>query len=445
MFNNSSRLSALLMLIITAILAYGSYILTLLTPSESGLEAGEPFKYALLIAISGWIAWAAVTLRKKQGDVLLIPCALFLVSISWLEIYSLGFRTKIYNQGPRQAVFTALALACFVLMTWAFKNYRLFEEYKYMFLCSGLVLQTSVMIFGAQINGARLWFKIGGFSLQPGEFVKILFIIFFAAYLRQFRSWIRLGFMSDSGVLARKALLKLGVAMAIAELILVAQRDLGSALLLFGIFVAMFYIATGRRDIIFLTALLSSGGAYFCWKIFSHVQIRVANWLEPFKDIDNSGYQMCMALFSLSNAGFDGTGLGMGLADTIPEVSNDFAFIAITEEFGLIGCTALILGLVILVSRCFAAALKTQNEFGAILASGLASMFAWQSAIIMLGDTKIIPMTGITLPFVSAGGSSLISSFVVLAMVWAVGADSAENNRSSEIGKNDILADDGNK
>ncbi|MGM9992499.1 MAG: FtsW/RodA/SpoVE family cell cycle protein [Candidatus Bruticola sp.] len=439
MCSNSFRLSALLMLIVTAILAYGSYILTLLTPSGSGLDPEEPVKYALLIAGSSWIAWGITALQKKKGDIFLIPSALFLVSISWLEIYSLGFRTKIYSQGPRQAIFIALALACFVLLTWLFKNYRLFEEYKYIFLCSGLVLQASVMIFGVEINGARLWFYIGGFSLQPGEFVKIFFVIFFAAYLRQFRSCIRLGFMSDAGVLARKALLKLGVAMAAAELILVAQRDLGSALLLFGIFVAMFYIATERRDIIFLTALLSSGGAYFCWKIFSHVQIRVANWLEPFQDLDNSGYQMCMALFSLSNAGFDGTGLGMGWADVIPEVSNDFAFVALTEDFGFIGCVAFILGLIILVARCFAAAIKTQNEFGSILASGLASMFAWQSAIIMLGDTKIIPMTGITLPFVSAGGSSIISSFAVLAMVWAVGADSVEVNKNLESGKTDTI------
>lgn len=427
---NSRRWGALLMLIVTAILAYGSYWLVLISPSYSmGTEnAYDPCKYAAIIASSGWFAWAVLALSPKRGDNFLVPGALFLVSVSWLEIYSLGFRNPLYsNQGPRQAISVAVALLLMLLTVLLLRNYRVLEEYKYLFLSGGVIAQLAVMIFGAAANGARLWFNIGGFSLQPGEFTKICFIIFFAAYLRQFSPWMSLGItFGKESRLSRKALLILGTSMAVAELVLVAQRDLGAALLLFGIFIAMFFIATGRADIVAITAVLSSGGAYLCWKFFDHVQIRVSNWLDPFADIGNNGYQMCLALFCLNNAGFDGAGLGLGFSEVIPEVSNDFAFVAITEDFGLIGCTALILGVVILVERCFAAAMRAQDQFGVLLASGLASLFAWQSAIIMLGDTKIIPMTGITLPFVSAGGSSLASSFIILGIIWSIDASNAE-------------------
>ncbi|MCR4783401.1 MAG: FtsW/RodA/SpoVE family cell cycle protein [bacterium] len=430
---NTRSVGAVLMLLVTLLLAYGSYVLSLMMPA--GLPPLEPFKYAALIAGSGWGVWLILALMKKRGDCCLLPTALFLVSFSWLEIYSLGLKINEPMQGPRQAVLTAISMACFLLMVLFLRNYRILEEYKYLFLCSGLALQLAVMMFGVAVNGASLWFRVGGLSFQPFEFVKIFIIIFLAAYLRQFRYWLRLGFVSKEGRLPRKALLKLGLGMAAAELILVAQRDLGMALLLFGIFIAMFYITTGRRDILLLTFVLSGGGAYFCWKYFSHVQVRVANWLDPFADAKDIGYQMCQAIFSLSNAGIDGTGLGLSKAYVIPEVVNDFTFVAITEEFGMLGCAALIVGLMILVSRSFAVAIKVQDEFGTILAAGLASLLAWQSLIIMLGDTKMIPMTGITLPFVSAGGCSLLSSFMVVALIWIIDAsdvDSAGISRRPE-------------
>ncbi len=428
MCSNSRRWGALLMLTVTAILAYGSYWLVLIAPNF-GVEIDyEPCKYAAIIAVSGWISWSVLAFSPKRGDNFLIPGALFLVSVSWLEIYSLGFRELSYSgQGPRQAIYVAISLLLMLIIVLLLRNYRVLEEYKYLFLTGGVIAQLVVMLFGVKVNGARLWFNIGGFSFQPGEFTKICFIIFFAAYLRQFSPWMSLGItFGKESRLSRKALLILGLSMAVAELVLVAQRDLGAALLLFGIFMAMFFVATGRIDIVSITALLSSGGAYACWKFFDHVQVRVANWLDPFANIANEGYQMCFALFCLNNAGFDGAGLGMGYSSIVPEASNDFVFVAITEDFGLIGCTALILGIIILVERCFAVAMRAQDQFGVLLASGLASLFAWQSAIIMLGDTKTIPMTGITLPFASAGGSSMASSFIILGIIWAIDASNAE-------------------
>ena len=414
------------MAIVTAIIAYGSFVLTYLLPPQ--IPPIQPYQYGALLAGSGWVAWLLLNWRQERGDPCLLPCALFLVSVSWLEIYSLGLATQDYAQGPRQAIFTALSLGVMVAMVYFLGNYRVLEEYKYTFLCGGLVMQILVMLFGVSINGATLWFRIGGISIQPIEFVKICLIIFLAAYLRQFRYWLRLGFVSKAGRLPRKALVMLGVGMAVAELLLVAQRDLGMALLLFGIFISMFYVPTGRRDIVALTFLLSGAGAYLCWKYFTHVQIRVANWLDPFAQYEDRGYQMCQALFSLGNAGLDGTGLGLSQAYRIPEVVNDFTFVALTEELGLLGIAALILGVVLLVARCFGVALRAQDEFGAILATGLASLFAWQSLIIMLGVTKMLPMTGITLPFVSAGGCSLLSSFMVLALVWIIDAQDGRSN-----------------
>ena len=208
--------------------------------------------------------------------------------------------------------------------------------------------------------------------------------------------------------------------MALAEGLLVAQRDLGMALLLFGSFVSTFYVATGRRDLIAIASVLTGIGAYSCYFYFDHVQTRVNNWLDPFQDYFGKGFQMCNSLFSLGNGGIDGTGLGLGQPYLIPDADTDFIFTAVAEEMGLIGAVGLILILMLLCARSFRVALNAPDEFGTILASGLASLWSWQSIIVMLGCTKMMPMTGITLPFVSRGGSSLVANAIIMAILWRI-------------------------
>lgn len=413
-----------LLLLVSLILVYGVFL------AEAGLHGVDfmsPWPSVGIILGSFWGGWIFSSFRKHQGDHLLYPLVCALCSISWIELYRLGPECAvgyIAFDPAKQALFIAFGVLSFLLVTFFLRDFRLLQDYKYLFLGTGILLQIAVMLFGIEVNGARLWFSLGFCTIQPIEFVKILVVIFLAAFLRQFRRWIRLGLVSKVGRLPRRALLLLGLGMACAESILVIQRDLGMALLLFGIFVSMFYIATGRRDLIAIAAVLTATGAYYCWKFFDHVQVRVSCWLDPFAKAEKEGYQMCQALFSLASGGFDGTGLGLGMPFLVPSCFNDFIFVSIAEELGMLGAVALMLILLAFIVRCFYVAIIVQDEFGTILASGLASLFAWQSLMIMLGTTKVMPMTGITLPFVSQGGSSVVSSFVILGLIWQISAGS---------------------
>ncbi|MBQ7501650.1 FtsW/RodA/SpoVE family cell cycle protein [bacterium] len=409
---------AVLMGIVTVILAYGGWALSFIVPS--GRDVWLPLEYAGLIAFSAWIAWGALALCYRNGNHNILPLTMFIITVAWLETYRLGFSTEDFSQGPRQAVFIAAGLALFLAVVVCLRDYRILEDYKYIFLILALLIQISVMLFGMRINGATLWVDIGGHSFQPFEFTRILLVFFLASYLRQFRGWLRMDLISENWRLPHRAFIMLGLGMAAAEILLVVQRDLGMALLLFGIFVSLFYAVTNRKDILALAFGLSSVGAYFCWRIYPHVQERVSNWLDPFVAFDGSGYQICQAIFSLANAGLDGTGLGLGGAAYIPAVVNDFTFVAIAEEFGIMGAGALLAGMILLFAECFGISLRVKDEFGSILAAGLVYMLAWQSLINLLGVTKVLPMTGVALPFVSAGGTSMLSCFAVLALLWRI-------------------------
>lgn len=409
---------AVLMGIVTLILAYGSWVLSFIVPP--GRDIWAPMEYAGLIAGAAWIAWGVLALCYRRGNHNILPLTMFIVTVAWLETYRLGFSTEDFNQGPRQAVFIAAGLALFLAVIVCLRDYRILEDYKYIFLGVALLVQITVMLFGMKINGATLWVNIGGHSFQPFEFTRILLVFFLASYLRQFRSWLRMDLISSNWRLPHRAFIMLGLGMAAAEILLVVQSDLGMALLLFGIFVSLFYAVTNRRDVLALAFALSAGGAYFCWRIFPHVQERVSNWIDPFVAFNGKGYQMCEAIFTLANSGLDGAGLGLGGAAYIPAVVNDFTFVAIAEEFGIIGAAAVLAGMILLFAECFGISLKVKDEFGSILAAGLVYMLAWQSLINLLGVTKVLPMTGVALPFVSAGGTSMLSCFAVLALLWRI-------------------------
>ncbi|MBI3925247.1 MAG: FtsW/RodA/SpoVE family cell cycle protein [Armatimonadetes bacterium] len=360
-----------------------------------------------------WLAALAVLrIARIEGDPYLLPVACLLSGIGWAMVYRLE-----PELGMRQALWIAFGLGAFVLISLLLRDYRALEEYRYLYLAAGVILQASVMMFGVEINGARLWFRFGSYYFQPVEIVKILMILFLAAYLRRFRTWIRLSLRSPEGRLPRRALLVLGIGWAIAEAVLILQKDLGMALLFMGIFLTMFYIATGRTDLAALAGGLFVVGAWLGYLLFSHVQVRVQAWLDPFAHSEAGGYQMAQALFSLSWGGLFGTGLGLGKPNLIPEAPTDFIFVALAEELGLLGGAALLALLVVLVQRAFRVALTAQDEFGTLLAAGLAVLVAWQSLILIAGTLKVIPMTGITLPFISYGGSSMVSNFLILALL----------------------------
>jgi cell division protein FtsW (lipid II flippase) len=295
------------------------------------------------------------------------------------------------------------------------RDYRRLESYKYLFGVSAVVLLAlpALPVVGRTVNGARLWVDIGPLQFQPGELAKVLLIVFFAAYLREKREVLAQGRLKDLGPL----LLFFGAAM----LVLVETSDLGSALLYFGIFLAMLYVATGRAAYVASGVLLFVLGALAARAMIPRVELRIETWLDPWADPLGAGYQTAQGLFSVAIGGFGGTGFGRGTFTSpsgdpyIPYLDTDFIFAALAQELGLVGAAGFLLVVMVLCLRGFRVAIVAEDGFSKLLAVGLTFGLALQTFIIVGGVLRLVPLTGITLPFVSYGGSSVVANFVMLA------------------------------
>jgi cell division protein FtsW (lipid II flippase) len=329
--------------------------------------------------------------------------------------------TEIYRLNPgdafRQGLWVVIGVAVYAVTLLAFRrDYRVLESYKYLFGIGAIVLLLlpALPLIGKTVNGARLWVNAGPFSFQPGELAKLALIVFLAGYLREKREVIAQGRLKDLGPLL--------VIWGAAMLVLVETNDLGSALLYFGIFLAMVYVATARFAYVAGGAVLFVIGSAGVYNISPHVRERVSIWLDAWKYASTSGYQLVQSRYSIGHGGYGGTGLGKGIftapgshTTLIPELNTDFIYSAIAQELGLVGAAALLLVYMLIVARGFRIALLTQDGFSKLLAVGLTFAFALQTFIIVGGIVGIIPLTGITLPFVSYGGSSVLGNFVLLA------------------------------
>jgi cell division protein FtsW (lipid II flippase) len=268
------------------------------------------------------------------------------------------------------------------------------------------------------VNGARLWVAVGPVQFQPGEFAKLFLIVFLAGYLREKREVLADGRIKDFGPL----LVIWGAAMAV----LVQTNDLGSALLYFGIFLGMLYVATARALYAAAGLGLFVAGAWAAYQVVPRVQDRVSIWLDPWADAQGNGYQVIQSIYSIAKGGFGGAGLGQGTftspggSQLIPELNTDFIYAAIAQELGLVGASALLLLYMLFIVRGFRTALLASDGFSKLLAAGLTFGFAVQSFIIIGGIVRLMPLTGITLPFVSYGGSSVVANFVLLAGLMLV-------------------------
>jgi len=342
--------------------------------------------------------------------------------------------TEIYRLNPtnafRQGLWIVVALGAFAATLLVLhRDYRRLESYKYLFglTAIGLLVLPAVPGLGTSVNGARLWIHFGSLQFQPGELAKVFLIVFLAGYLREKREVLAQGRLKDFGPL----LLIWGGAM----LVLVETNDLGSALLYFGIFLAMLYVATGRLLYVGLGAGLFVAGAAGVYQLVAHVRDRVTIWLHPWTDHavycgingkmlprqDCASYQLVKSLYSVAHGNWFGTGLGKGTFETteghqlIPYLNTDFIYSALAQELGLVGVAALLLVYMLFVARGFKIAMLADDGFSKLLAVGLTFAFALQTFIIVGGILRLIPLTGITLPFVSYGGSSVVANFVLLA------------------------------
>lgn len=383
-----------------------------------------PLIYGAYYAGTMVLLYLGVRLWLPHSDVLLLPIVTLLTGIGLVMIYRLTYAVPgMENLATTQAVWILIGSGALMLVILFFRNYHKLFAYKYLLALAavGFVASTFTPL-GYEVNGARLWLQVGPASFQPSEFARIALIIFFAGYLADKRDLWTATSSSFMGVQlpALKYFGPVALVWAASLALLVFEKDLGSSLLFFAVPVLMLYAATGRIAYVILGAILFVAGSFATYLAFSHVQLRVTSWLDPWSDPDDSGFQITQSIFNIADGGLTGTGLGEGFSQTIPEVQTDFVFSTIASELGLLGATALLLVFLVFVYRGTKIALLAEDDESKLLAFGLTAMFAMQTLIIVGGVTKAIPLTGITLPFISYGGSSVVGNFVLTALLLVV-------------------------
>ncbi|EEA89480.1 FtsW/RodA/SpoVE family cell cycle protein [Collinsella stercoris] len=423
----SRRTTELLLLIAAAFpvtLLYALYV----------VNAGAVLSFqTLAVPLGLFAAFAAahigVRLFAPGADPALLPIVFALSGIG------ITFVTRLEPSASMgQIIYLFLGVALMVGTLAVVKNLDVVKRYKYVLGAAGIALLVLPMLIGTEIYGSKLWIKIGSFQFQPGEFAKVFIVLFLAGYLAENRELLSISNRTVLGVkLPRLRLLyPLFIVWGVCLLVVAFERDLGSALLFYTIFLIMLYVATGRVSYVLIGLVLLAVGAFGMYQIMGHVQVRVAIWLDPFKDAQNLGFQIVQALYSLADGGLLGVGIGKGLGgDTIPVVASDMIFAAIGEEMGLLGGAAVLLLFMLFAVRGLTTAARAKSDLAAFSAAGLTAAISFQAFTIVGGVTKLIPLTGVTLPFMSQGGSSLLASFVIVALLLRAGDEAT--GRSTEI------------
>ncbi|QIP75248.1 FtsW/RodA/SpoVE family cell cycle protein [Streptomyces sp. VN1] len=413
------ELALILMAVLLSVFGYCNVGLAqhdALPPGAAGYGAG--------LGVLALLAHLAVRLRAPYADPLLLPIGVLLNGLGLVLIYRLDLEAPGDRAAPTQLVWSTLGVGLFIVVVLLLRDHRVLQRYAYVCVAAALALLT-VPIFFPAVNGARIWIRIEGFSIQPGEFAKVLLAVFFAAYLAANRSalayagrrvWrLQLPTGRVLGPIVAVWLVSVGV--------LVLERDLGTSLLFFGLFVVLLYVATGRTGWIAVGLVLASLGAVAVGWLEPHVHSRVEDWLHPFASIeagDGPG-QLAQSLFAFAAGGVTGTGLGLGHSVLVGfAVKSDFILATAGEELGFLGLTAVFLLYGLLVERGYRAGLAARDPFGRLLAVGLSSIVALQVFVIAGGVTGLIPLTGMAMPFLAQGGSSVVTNWAIVALLIRV-------------------------
>jgi cell division protein FtsW (lipid II flippase) len=416
----------LVLVLFALVIAAGAIILVQL--GTSGTIDSSFLTLTSSLAILTLIMHVVLRIVARDADPLILPIVTVLNGLGIAMIYRLDIAEGFSgweSAGVRQMVWTAIAIIIAIGVVVLIRNHRVLQRYRYVSMLSGIVLLLLPMlpIIGATVNGARLWIQIGPFSFQPGELGKIALAIFFAGYLVSARDslsmvgrkflWMTFPRARDLGPIL--------VVFAASMAVLIFQKDLGTSLLYFGLFLVMLYVATGRASWIVLGLSLFLAGALVAYTQLSYVTGRVHAWLNPFasENYEGSGgsFQLVTGLFGFAHGGLVGTGLGQGRPDLIPLAESDYIIPALGEELGLIGIFAILALYLLFVSRGFRIAFAGQDDFGRLLGVGLSFVIALQVFIVIGGVTRVIPLTGLTTPFLAAGGSSLVANWIIAALL----------------------------
>lgn len=393
----------------------GGIILYLRAPEMAGLWA----IVAALIMLLGFMTLSIIWQTKGTAfDLYIIPIINFLVGTGIIFLFRLE-----PAYGYRQLAWLLIGMGALFLTTIFLRRYRFLSDYKYLLALAGIILLLLPIFFGIELGGAKSWLDLGLFHLQPSEFVKLLLVIFLSSYLLENRMPSHSGTGKEyflPGIQEWGPLLGMWF---MALLLLVFQKDLGAALIFFGTFLAMVYVATARLLYVLLGGFLFFAGAAAAYLVVDHVHTRVAIWINPWITADSSGYQIIQSLYAINDGGIFGAGLGAGYPGYIPAVHTDFIFAAICEEIGLLGGIGIVALFMMLVYRGFKIALASRDEYSGIMAAGFTALLGLQVFIIIAGVTKLLPMTGITLPFISYGGSSLVANFILAGMLLNISSE----------------------
>jgi peptidoglycan glycosyltransferase len=419
------------LILLAGLITVGGYVLASLGSNASLPANLVPF----LLVILGLLAAAHLATRSLApgADGILLPLAGFLNGLGYIFIARLD-----RNLAGLQAVWTAVGIAGFIFTLLVVRRVRDLERFRYTFalIGIGLLLMPLLPVLGENINGARLWVHLGPMTFQPGELAKITLCIFFASYLvekAELLSFARLRI----GPIPFPDLKHYGplvLMWGVSLVVLIFEKDLGSSLLFFALFIALLWVATGRSAYLLVGGVLFAAGAYGSYSAFNHVKERVTIWLNPWPVATGSGYQVVQALFAFAAGGFVGTNIAQGNPERIPAVATDFTFAAIGEELGLLGSVAVLIAFLLIVGVGLRIAIRAEPPFEKLLATGLTAIIGLQSFIILGGVTRLVPLTGITLPFVSYGGSSLLSNYVLLALLLRISDDQSARSQAEAQG-----------
>jgi cell division protein FtsW (lipid II flippase) len=419
------------LLVISLVIALGGYWLTSLSRSTALPPAIIGYGVAFLVIYAA--AHMAVRKLAPGADPLLLPIAMMLNAIGFVLIYRLELPMKSPGLAAAQLRWLAVGIAAFIATLYFVKDVRALARFRYTFAFAGvaLLLLPMLPVLGRTINGARLWIRLGPLNFQPSEIAKLCLVVFFAGYLAERRELLAVTTrkIGPIGVPNLKHFGPVLAAWGVSLLVMINQNDLGSSLLFFAIFVGMLWMATGRPIYLFVGLLMFVLGAAIAVQLFPHVNSRILVWRHPFHYINDRGYQVVQSLFAFATGGAWGTGLGLGRPDLIRfSVHTDFIFSSLGEELGLVGGAGALTAYALFAARGFGLATRCRDDFSKLLVAGLTFTLTFQSILIIGGVTNLIPLTGVTLPFMSYGGSSLLSNLILVALLIRV-SDEVEQQK----------------